>query len=62
MTAEQIKAELAVLDERIAQAPPMRHAHDVGQLKLAKRRRDLLLGQLKRLTALSATEKETGNG
>ena len=57
MTPEQIKAELAALDERIAQARAPFHHIELTQLNQAKRRRDLLLGELKRLTALSATEE-----
>jgi len=47
MTAEQIKAEIAALDERIALAPEPTHAAEVLQLQQARRRRDMLQAELR---------------
>jgi hypothetical protein len=61
MTADQIRAELAVLEERIAQAPAsIMHALDLKQLEQAKLRRDLLLGELKRLRRIDLGMEKLG--
>jgi len=48
ITAEQIKAEIAQLDERIAQAGAPTHQADVLQLRQATQRREMLQAELRR--------------
>jgi hypothetical protein len=55
MTAQQIEAELAQLDGRIALAGVPTHPVDVLQLRQAKQRREMLQAELKRVTATQET-------
>ena len=53
MTIAEIKAELAQLDAQIAARPEPRHQMEVLQLRQARRRRELLRAELKRLERLA---------
>jgi hypothetical protein len=55
MTAEQIKAELTALDERIAHPGDLTHAFAVSELKNVKWRREQLQAELKRVSATKET-------
>jgi hypothetical protein len=61
MLREQIKTELAQLDERIAHADPT-HFAEVLQLRQWLRRRELLRAELKRLTAPKGATEENEHG
>jgi hypothetical protein len=61
MTAQQIEAELAELDERIALARAPAHQVDVLQLQQVQRRREMLRAALKQLEVTSSKETDNGN-
>ena len=49
LTAEQIKSELAQLDELISRPRDLNHAAGVFELRQAERRREMLQAELRRL-------------